>query len=250
MIPSWVPALFALLILVIVAIIFLFILFKKKEMFLGPLGGLSASMKNKAGDMKAQRDIQKAHKAELADRKRSEDHARIATRAPPAKAKLADEKRLPRIGGGKPAEYASVEEDDYKPSVVFANEIYKKPERSNVERVQNQVRHEESMVPSRQVESDGRIRVPKSLPQPKEMSASVRDKERVLKYVKDHPDGVSFIQMSNDLDIVPNVLTLITKELVINDDIEKVKGMYYFKSHDASTEDSSSVVVWRLDADK
>lgn len=57
--------------------------------------------------------------------------------------------------------------------------------------------------------------------------------------------------MSNDLEIPPNTLTMITKELVINDDIEKVKGLYYYKSHDSSSDDrESSVVVWRLDGEE
>jgi hypothetical protein len=80
---------------------------------------------------------------------------------------------------------------------------------------------------------------------------SIKDKEKVIRYIREHQDGVSFIQMSNDLEIPPNTLTMITKELVINDDIEKVKGLYYYKSHDSSSGDrESSVVVWRLDGEE
>ena len=81
-------------------------------------------------------------------------------------------------------------------------------------------------------------------------TSSIKDKEKVIRYIREHQDGVSFIQMSNDLEIPPNTLTMITKELVINDDIEKVKGLYYYKSHDSSSERESSVVVWRLDGEE
>lgn len=158
----------------------------------------------------------------------------------------------------KPRETVDPQKD--KSSMVFANDIYKKPN-TNVERIPYEsasrpaynerveretfVEHQPPAVPQR----SERIRVPKT-PQQREVS-STGEKERVLKYIRDHPEGVSFIQMSNDLEIIPNNLTYITKELVINDDIDKVKGLYYYKSHASPAEDSSSsVVVWRLDGDK
>jgi len=101
---------------------------------------------------------------------------------------------------------------------------------------------------------DGRIRIPRSLPMVRDQPPviSVKDKERVIRYIHDHEDGVSFIQMSNDLEIDTTILNIITKELVINDDIEKIRGLYYYKkSHDASDNiHESSVVVWRLDGDE
>jgi hypothetical protein len=81
-------------------------------------------------------------------------------------------------------------------------------------------------------------------------ASSLKDKERVIRYIREHGDGVSFIQMSNELEVPPNTLTIITKELVINDDIEKVRGLYFYKTHDTSQDESkSSVVVWRLDGE-
>ena len=100
-------------------------------------------------------------------------------------------------------------------------------------------------------ETDGRIRVPKAMPTMRDEPVSTpRDKERVVRYVREHSDGVSFIQMSNELEIPPNKLTILTKELVINDDIEKVKGLYFYKSHDSAPDEGKrSVVVWRLDGE-
>ncbi len=152
-----------------------------------------------------------------------------------------------------------------KSSMVFASDIYKKTN-TDVERIpydssSKSAYTEREAIVERQPpvqerrqtpavsERSDRIRVPKTSQQRE--ATSVGDKERVLRYIRDHAEGVSFIQMSNDLEIIPNNLTYITKELVINDDIEKVKGLYYYKSHTSSAEDStSSVVVWRLDGDK
>ena len=153
--------------------------------------------------------------------------------------------------------------------VVFASDIYKKSS-GNVERYETPARSNEppargyeqpraQPVSEREAlverptspERNERFRIPRFPGQRGEASASSSDKERVLRYIRDHPEGVSFIQMSNDLEIIPNNLTYITKELVINDDIEKVKGLYYYKSHTSPADDSSSsVVVWRLDGDK
>jgi hypothetical protein len=81
-------------------------------------------------------------------------------------------------------------------------------------------------------------------------AVGLKDKEKVIRYIREHGDGISFIQMSNELEIPPNTLTIITKELVINDDIEKVKGLYFYKTHDTSQDEGkSSVVVWRLDGE-
>jgi Sec-independent protein translocase protein TatA len=148
--------------------------------------------------------------------------------------------------------YQTKERSEEKSPVVFASDMYKKPI-NDVERIPQEPaytqRRENSYnesLPAR----DDRIRIPKTAPQ-RDGTNAVRDREKVLRYIKDHPEGVSFIQMSNDLEIIPNNLTYITKELVINDDIEKVKGLYYYKSRGSQTDDtSSSVVVWRLDGDK
>ncbi len=164
----------------------------------------------------------------------------------------------------KPRETIDPQKD--KSSMVFASDIYKKTN-TDVERIpyessQKQTYSDRESLTERQPpvvqerrqtpavsERNDRIRVPKTSQQRE--PTSVGDKERVLRYIRDHAEGVSFIQMSNDLEIIPNNLTYITKELVINDDIEKVKGLYYYKSHTSSAEDStSSVVVWRLDGDK
>jgi len=72
------------------------------------------------------------------------------------------------------------------------------------------------------------------------------EQDYVLRYIIQNPGGVSFVQMSRDLDIPMNVLTLITKELVINGLVEKEKGNYYPKTQTEQV-DSSSVMVWRDD---
>ena len=163
------------------------------------------------------------------------------------------------------------DESEKSSSMVFASDIYKKPT-NDVERIpyesapqgtQKQPAYSERTERTERIEREALVERPQPMmPQRSERikvprmsqqrdSGSAGDKDRVLRYIRDHPEGVSFIQMSNDLEIIPNNLTYITKELVINDDIEKVKGLYYYKSHSSSTEDSSSsVVVWRLDGDK
>jgi hypothetical protein len=153
--------------------------------------------------------------------------------------------------------------------MVSARDIYRKVENAEIERVPhgqatgNMGRSTNfggydtppREAPAREMpiraEPDGRIRVPKAMPAARDQPAnSIRDKERVIRYIRDHQDGVSFIQMSNELEVPPNTLTIITKELVINDDIEKVKGLYYYKTHDSSQDEGkSSVVVWRLDGE-
>jgi hypothetical protein len=75
---------------------------------------------------------------------------------------------------------------------------------------------------------------------------TLEEQEYVLRYISQNPGGVSFVQMSRDLDIPMNVLTLITKELVINGLVEKDKGNYYPKMQGDAV-DSSSVMVWRDD---
>jgi|GEM_PF-4045199 len=163
----------------------------------------------------------------------------------------------------------TIDPETEKPSMVFASDLYKKGN-TNVERIpydsapkqqptynerEAPVERQPSTLPERRQtsavpERSERIRVPKASSQQRDGS-SPGEKERILRYIRDHPEGTSFIQMSNDLEIIPNNLTYITKELVINDDIEKVKGLYYYKSHASPAEDSSSsVVVWRLDGDK
>jgi len=147
--------------------------------------------------------------------------------------------------------YQMKERPEEKSPVVFANEIYKKKPASDVERMpQEQARMSKKEYNDALPARDDRMRIPKTAPQ-RDGTSAVRDREKVLRYIKDHPEGVSFIQMSNDLEIIPNNLTYITKELVINDDIEKVKGLYYYKARGSQADDTtSSVVVWRLDGDK
>jgi Sec-independent protein translocase protein TatA len=169
----------------------------------------------------------------------------------------------------------TIDPENDKSSMVFASDLYKKGN-TNVERIpydsapkqqpqqstyterterEAPLERQPTTLPERRQasavpERSERIRVPKTSSQQRDGS-SPGEKERILRYIRDHPEGVSFIQMSNDLEIIPNNLTYITKELVINDDIEKVKGLYYYKSHASPAEDSSSsVVVWRLDGDK
>ncbi len=164
--------------------------------------------------------------------------------------KLFDIKGITNSVPKKAKPYHMKEQPEERSPVVFANDIYKKPA-SDVERLPQ----EQSRVPKKEYNDslparDDRMRIPKTAPQ-RDGTSAVRDREKVLRYIKDHPEGVSFIQMSNDLEIIPNNLTYITKELVINDDIEKVKGLYYYKARGSQADDTtSSVVVWRLDGDK
>ena len=164
--------------------------------------------------------------------------------------KLFDIKGITNSAPKKAKPYQMKERAEEKSPVVFASDIYKKPA-SDVERLPQ----EQSRMPKKEYNDslparDDRMRIPKTAPQ-RDGTSAVRDREKVLRYIKDHPEGVSFIQMSNDLEIIPNNLTYITKELVINDDIEKVKGLYYYKARGSQADDTtSSVVVWRLDGDK
>lgn len=164
--------------------------------------------------------------------------------------KLFDIKGITNSVPKKAKPYQMKERAEEKSPVVFANDIYKKPA-SDVERLpQEQARMSKKEYNDALPARDDRMRIPKTAPQ-RDGTSAVRDREKVLRYIKDHPEGVSFIQMSNDLEIIPNNLTYITKELVINDDIEKVKGLYYYKARGSQADDTtSSVVVWRLDGDK
>jgi hypothetical protein len=269
-VPSWTPVVVAALILIAVAGITAFMLFQKKHIVMGPLNGTITSMKHKYEDMKANSEISKAHKAEAAEQRRielqqkaaqkRESQAAAAKQSHTAPKKIEDKKilpdvksigniasSLPKIGGGKPASIDR-EEYDEKPTVAFASDIYKRPDTyTGLERIANKG---STNLPAKQQEPDVRLKVPKT-PPVKETATTTKDKERIIRYIKEHSDGVSFIQMSNDLEITPNNLTIMMKELVINDDVEKVKGLYYYKSHDQSLDDGkSSVVVWRLDGDK
>lgn len=275
-VPSWMPVVVAIIILIIAAAIIIWLLASKKDTLLGPLGGFTASIQQKWSDHKAAREVAKAHRAEIAEQRRVEAQQRAEqkreahARGYSSTGKIIDKNILHNVnvfgkahkaGNERPEDYAEAEEEE--PSMVLARDIYKSPgSYSEIERLPSRVpahyprdnytRDNYYEAKSEVSEfNNNRIRIPRTSPPGREGVGTVKDKERVLRYIKEHPDGVSFIQMSNDLDIIPNNLTLITKELVINDDIEKVKGLYYYKSHEAPPEESSSsVVVWRLDGDK
>jgi hypothetical protein len=274
MVPGWVVPAVAVLILLIVAGLIFAVIASKRHMFIGPLSGvlgpISKSVNNfrsSSATKKAQREAQKAHAAEI----RKSD---MVHRAQMADASLASK---PKIDGRRREQesfHVSAEQprlpehasDDL--SMVSAREIYRKAENPGIERIPH-AQAKGSLakssfgghdMPPREptfrespitAEPDGRIRVPRAMPAARDQPASsLRDKERVIRYIREHGDGVSFIQMSNELEIPPNTLTIITKELVINDDIEKVKGLYFHKKHDTSPDESkSSVVVWRLDGE-
>ncbi len=183
---------------------------------------------------------------------RSPDPAEYVTSTPKKREtkKLFDIKGITSSVPKKAKPYHMNEQAEEKSPVVFASDLYKKPasdvERLPHEQARTQKKEYNDSLPAR----DERMRIPKTAPQ-RDGTSAVRDREKVLRYIKDHPEGVSFIQMSNDLEIIPNNLTYITKELVINDDIEKVKGLYYYKARGSQADDTtSSVVVWRLDGDK
>jgi hypothetical protein len=182
-----------------------------------------------------------------------------------------DSRRKEQDSFNVPAELARLPEhagDDL--TMVSARDIYRKAENPAIERVShsqatgNMTKSPPFVgrdMPQREpvfrespitAEPDGRIRVPRAMPQVArdQPASSLKDKERVIRYIREHGDGVSFIQMSNELEVPPNTLTIITKELVINDDIEKVRGLYFYKTHDTSQDEGkSSVVVWRLDGE-
>lgn len=273
MVPAWViPAVAVLIILIVVGLI-LAVVASKRHTFMKPLSGvldpITRSVDNfrsSSAAKKAQRDSRKASAAEA----KTAEKARQAGVADPSLAGTPkiDRRREPesfRATAEQPMlpEHAS---DDL--SMVSAREIYRKGESSGIERISyaqatgsaakapfgghDMPPREPAPRESPVTEApDGRIRVPRAMPAARdEPAGSLRDKERVIRYVREHGDGVSFIQMSNELDIPPNKLTIITKELVINDDIEKVKGLYFYKTHDTSPDEGkSSVVVWRLDGE-
>lgn len=289
-VPQFVQLAVVVLILVAALLVLLVLVFMKRQLFLGLLGGALGPLKGAFGNFRASSQARKAHRAQTAEARKAEQ----ARQAKVRESALASQAKIDGKGRGKDKafnaraeqprlpEYHGEEEEDEKPSMVMAHEIYRKQDKpavermsasssatsmermssqermppSNVERMsasqqaRSPVSHESRPMPS---DSDGRIRVPKSMPAPRDQpqATSIKDKERVIRYIREHQDGVSFIQMSNDLEIAPNTLTVITKELVINDDIEKIKGMYYYKSHDSSSDESkSSVVVWRLDGEE
>jgi protocatechuate 3,4-dioxygenase beta subunit len=297
-VPPWVTAAVAVIILLIVVILVVVLLATRIKFLLAPFGKIFGGLGHKWGDYKANRDISKAHKAEVAEQK-SMERKRIAEEKMAARresvsptggqarddvhvvnvdpvrrkhdAGAADEGKktfggskkkildidLKHIADSVPKKIKPKEEaKKERTPVVFANEIYKKAN-TDIERIPYESSTPRQSVSEREAlvkrpttpERGDRFRIPRTSGQREANSPG--DRERVLKYIRDHPEGVSFIQMSNDLEIIPNNLTYITKELAINDDIEKVKGLYYFKSHASPAEDSSSsVVVWRLDGDK
>ncbi len=275
LLPGWVIPASAVLIILIALGLILALVATKRHMFMGPLAGVFAPIGKTIGGMrssgetrKAQREAQKARAAEL---KRAEKAraAQVADSSLVSKPKLDGRKREPERSFSTTEQPRLPEHVGEKPSMVSARDIYRKVENAEIERVPHgqatgnlsrsasfggydMPPHE---APAREMpitaEPDGRIRVPKAAPAARDQPAgAIRDKEKVIRYIRDHQDGVSFIQMSNELEIPPNTLTIITKELVINDDIEKVKGLYYYKTHDTSQDESkSSVVVWRLDGE-
>jgi hypothetical protein len=289
LVPPWVTAIAAVIILLIVIVLIFVLLAKRINFLLAPFGKIFGGLGHRWSDRKTNRGVSKAHRAEAAEqksqeRKRMAEEKMAATRdsaggqarddvpimnldpvrrkpEPGDEGKKAYNKKkildidLKHIADSVPKKIKPREEAKKERSpVVFANDIYKKPatdvERIPYEAPRQSVDEREALVERPSVPERGeRYRVPRTTGQ-REVS-SLGEKERVLKYIREHPEGVSFIQMSNDLEIIPNNLTYITKELVINDDIEKVKGLYYYKSRAApSDEKSSSVVVWRLDGDK
>jgi protocatechuate 3,4-dioxygenase beta subunit len=297
-VPPWVTAAVAVIILLIVVVLIVVLLATRIKLLLAPFGRIFGGFGHKWSDYRANRDISRAHKAEVAEQKSLERQRmaeeKMAVRREsisPAGGQARDDVPIVNVdsvrrkhdagaadegkktfGGSKkkildidlkhiadsvpkkikPKEEAKKE----RTPVVFANEIYKKAN-TDIERIPYESSTPRQSVSEREAlverpttpERGDRFRIPRTSGQREANSPG--DRERVLKYIREHPEGVSFIQMSNDLEIIPNNLTYITKELVINDDIEKVKGLYYYKSHASPAEDSSSsVVVWRLDGDK
>jgi hypothetical protein len=245
-------------------------------MFMGPLSSVLGPVSKAADNFrasgatrKARHEAQKAHAAETRQSEKAR-RAQMADASLASKAKL-DSRRKEQDSFNVPAELARLPEhagDDL--TMVSARDIYRKAENPAIERVshsqatgnmtksppfvgrdmpQREPVFRESTITA---EPDGRIRVPRAMPQVArdQPASSLKDKERVIRYIREHGDGVSFIQMSNELEVPPNTLTIITKELVINDDIEKVRGLYFYKTHDTSQDEGkSSVVVWRLDGE-
>jgi hypothetical protein len=275
LVPGWVVPAVAILIILIAVGLILALVASKRHMFMGPLAGVTAPLGKMFGGMrssgearKAQREAQKARAAEL--KKAEQAHrAQVADASLASKPKLDGRKHDPERSFGKVEQPRLPEHAGESPSMVSARDIYRKVENADIERVPHMQatgnmsrtasfggydmppREAPAKETSITAEPDGRIRVPKAMPAARDQQAGmIRDKERIIRYIRDHQDGVSFIQMSNELEIPPNTLTIITKELVINDDIEKVKGLYYYKTRDTSLDESkSSVVVWRLDGE-
>ncbi|HTX43795.1 MAG TPA: PEGA domain-containing protein, partial [Methanocella sp.] len=295
LVPAWVTAVVAVIILVIVVVLVIVLLATRIKFLLAPVGKIFGGFGHSWSDYRANREVSKAHKAEAAEqknleRKRIAEEKMAARRESisPGEARddvpvvnldpvrrkhdtmAADDGKkaftgpkkkildidLKHITESVPKKIKPREEKKERSPVVFANDIYKKPN-TDVERIPYESAAPRQPIDEREAlverptapERGDRFRIPRVTGQRE--ASSLGDRERVLKYIREHPEGVSFIQMSNDLEIIPNNLTYITKELVINDDIEKVKGLYYYKSHATpADEKSSSVVVWRLDGDK
>jgi hypothetical protein len=293
-VPAWVTAAVAVIILLIIIVLFIALLATRIKFLLAPVGKIFGGLGHRWSGYRANREISKAHKAEAAEQNNLErqkkaeekmaarresvtggqarddvpianvDAARLkydagddGKKVPAGSKKKILDIDLKHIADSVPKKIRPKEEaKKERTPIVFANEIYKKPN-TDVERIpygsptpRQPVDEREALVerPTSPERGD-RFRIPRISGQREANSPG--DRERVLRYIREHPEGVSFIQMSNDLEIIPNNLTYITKELVINDDIEKVKGLYYYKSHASPAEDSSSsVVVWRLDGDK
>jgi|AGTN01.2.fsa_nt_gi PEGA domain. len=286
LVPGWVVAAAAVLILLIVVGLIFAVVLSKRHMFMGPLSGVFASVGKSAGgfreSMATKKDQRSARKAHAAEMKRAESARRAQmTESSPTSNNMIDGRKRDQGSFRASAEQPRLPEyagEDL--SMVSARDIYRRTESSGMERIPNSqsagsmartpyserdmldVPRREPQAPRREpqafrespiaADSDGRMRVPKAMPTARDQppASSLRDKERVIQYVRERGDGVSFIQMSNELEIPPNTLTIITKELVINDDIEKVRGLYFYKSRDTSQdENKSSVVVWRLDGE-
>jgi len=276
MVPGWVIPAVAVLILLIVAGLILAVIASKRHMFMGPLSSVLGPVSKAADNFrasgatrKARHEAQKAHAAETRQSEKAR-RAQMADASLASKQKL-DSRRKEQDSFNVPAELARLPEhagDDL--TMVSARDIYRKAENPAIERVShsqatgNMTKSPPFVgrdMPQREpvfrespitAEPDGRIRVPRAMPQVArdQPASSLKDKERVIRYIREHGDGVSFIQMSNELEVPPNTLTIITKELVINDDIEKVRGLYFYKTHDTSQDEGkSSVVVWRLDGE-
>ncbi|AFC99734.1 PEGA domain containing protein [Methanocella conradii HZ254] len=278
--PAWVTFAVAVIILLIFMGLIIALLATRIKGVIASIARLLGGLGHKVDDYRAKREVAKAHRAEIAEQKRLEqqrktikrqarpgpgigeddvpvvnvDPMKRKTGVPEGKKKILDIdfKHITDSVPKKVKPREAVDSKERDTPVVFASDIYRKPS-TNVERIPYEASSKPVDDSEALVERPGRgerFRIPKASGK-REAGSSLGDKERVLRYIKEHPEGVSFIQMSNDLEIIPNNLTYITKELVINDDIEKVKGLYYYKSHASPPDErSSSVVVWRLDGDK
>ncbi len=225
MVPGWVIPAVAVLILLIVAGLIFAVLASKRHMFMGPLSGVlgpitktASNFRSSSAERKAKREAQKAHVAEIRTSEKAH-RAQMADASQASKPKLDGRRReqesfhvtteQPRL-----PEHAS---DDL--SMVSARDVYRKAENPGIERIAH-AQATGSMakssyggrdMPPREptfrespitAESDGRIRVPRAMPAARDQPASsLKDKERVIRYVRERGDGVSFIQMSNELEI-------------------------------------------------